>query len=36
LEEKTVKTHVTAIFKTMGVVNRVQAAARARSEGLVN
>jgi DNA-binding NarL/FixJ family response regulator len=36
MEEKTVKTHVTAIFKTLGVVNRVQAAARARTEGLVS
>jgi DNA-binding NarL/FixJ family response regulator len=36
MEEKTVKTHVTAIFKSLGVVNRVQAAARARISGLVN
>jgi DNA-binding NarL/FixJ family response regulator len=36
MEEKTVKTHVTAIFRTLGVVNRVQAAARARTGGLVN
>jgi DNA-binding NarL/FixJ family response regulator len=36
MEEKTVKTHVTAIFKSMGVVNRVQAAARARTAGLLS
>jgi DNA-binding NarL/FixJ family response regulator len=31
ISEKTVKTHVTAIFKTLGVINRTQAAAMARS-----
>lgn len=35
LSEKTVKVHVTAIFKTLNVVNRTQAASKARSAGLV-
>ncbi len=35
LSEKTVKAHVTAIFKAMNVLNRTQAAALARSSGLI-
>ena len=35
LSEKTVKAHVTAIFKAMNVLNRTQAASRARSSGLI-
>ena len=31
ISEKTVKTHVTAIFKALGVINRTQAASMARS-----
>lgn len=34
ISEKTVKAHVTAIFKTFGVINRTQAAGMARSLGL--
>lgn len=35
LSEKTVKTHITAIFKVLNVVNRTQAAAAARLVGLI-
>ena len=35
LSEKTTKSHITAIFKTLGVVNRTQAAAAARRAGVV-
>lgn len=35
LSEKTVKAHITAIFKTLNVVNRTQAAAAGRDLGLV-
>jgi DNA-binding NarL/FixJ family response regulator len=35
LSEKTVKTHITAIFKALNVVNRTQAAAAARLAGLI-
>ena len=35
LSEKTVKGHVAAIFKAMNVLNRTQAAARARESGLI-
>jgi DNA-binding NarL/FixJ family response regulator len=35
LSEKTTKSHVTAIFKTLGVVNRTQAASVARRAGIV-
>jgi len=35
LSEKTVKAHVTAIFKVLGVANRTQAALAARSVGVV-
>ena len=35
LSEKTVKAHVTAIFKALNVVNRTQAAAAARRAGLI-
>jgi two-component system, NarL family, nitrate/nitrite response regulator NarL len=35
LSEKTTKSHVTAIFKVLGVVNRTQAAAAARRVGIV-
>jgi DNA-binding NarL/FixJ family response regulator len=35
LSEKTVKAHVTAIFKTLNVVNRTQAASAAREADLV-
>jgi DNA-binding NarL/FixJ family response regulator len=35
LSEKTVKAHVTAIFKAMNVFNRTQAAAVARAIGLI-
>lgn len=35
LSEKTVKVHVTAIFKTLNVVNRTQAAAAGRKAGLI-
>ena len=35
LSEKTVKAHVTAIFKVMNVFNRTQAAAVARATGLI-
>lgn len=34
ISEKTVKTHVTAILKALGVINRTQAVAMARSIGL--
>ncbi len=34
ISEKTVKTHITAIFKTLGVINRTQAAGMARSLGV--
>jgi DNA-binding NarL/FixJ family response regulator len=35
LSEKTVKAHITAIFKALNVVNRMQAAAAGREAGLV-
>jgi two-component system, NarL family, nitrate/nitrite response regulator NarL len=35
LSEKTTKSHITAIFKALGVVNRTQAAAAARRSGIV-
>ena len=35
LSEKTTKSHVTAIFKVLGVVNRTQAATAARRAGIV-
>ncbi|HUN51740.1 MAG TPA: response regulator transcription factor [Candidatus Sulfotelmatobacter sp.] len=35
ISEKTIKAHITAIFRTLGVVNRLQAAAAARRLGLV-
>jgi two-component system, NarL family, nitrate/nitrite response regulator NarL len=35
LSEKTVKAHVTAIFKALNVVNRTQAAAAAQKAGLI-
>jgi two-component system, NarL family, nitrate/nitrite response regulator NarL len=35
LSEKTTKSHITAIFKVLGVVNRTQAAAAARRVGIV-
>lgn len=35
LSEKTVKAHVTAIFKVLGAINRTQAAAAARAAGLI-
>lgn len=35
LSEKTVKTHITAIFKALNVVNRTQAAAAGRKLGLI-
>jgi DNA-binding NarL/FixJ family response regulator len=35
LSEKTVKAHVTAIFRTLDVVNRTQAAGEARKAGLL-
>jgi DNA-binding NarL/FixJ family response regulator len=35
LSEKTVKAHVTAIFKALNVVNRTQAAAAGRESGLI-
>lgn len=35
ISEKTAKVHITAIFKALGVVNRLQAAAAARRLGLV-
>jgi DNA-binding NarL/FixJ family response regulator len=31
ISEKTVKAHITAIFKALGVINRTQAAGMARS-----
>jgi two-component system, NarL family, nitrate/nitrite response regulator NarL len=34
LSEKTTKSHITAIFKTLGVVNRTQAASAARRAGI--
>jgi DNA-binding NarL/FixJ family response regulator len=36
LSEKTVKAHVTAIFKILGVVNRTQAVLVARRMGMLN
>lgn len=36
LSDKTVKAHVTAIFKSLGVVNRTQAIQRARALGLTD
>ena len=36
LSEKTTKSHITAIFKALGVVNRTQAAAMARRIGIVS
>jgi DNA-binding NarL/FixJ family response regulator len=35
LSEKTVKAHVTAVFRALGVVNRTQAAIAARRRGLI-
>lgn len=35
LSEKTVKAHVTAIFKLLGAINRTQAAVAARAAGLI-
>jgi two-component system, NarL family, nitrate/nitrite response regulator NarL len=35
LSEKTVKAHITAIFKALNVVNRTQAAAAARAAGII-
>jgi DNA-binding NarL/FixJ family response regulator len=35
LSEKTIKSHITAIFKALGVVNRTQAAAAARSAKII-
>ena len=35
LSEKTVKAHITAIFKALNVVNRTQAAAAAREAGII-
>jgi two-component system, NarL family, nitrate/nitrite response regulator NarL len=35
LSEKTTKSHITAIFKVLGVVNRTQAASAARRVGIV-
>jgi DNA-binding NarL/FixJ family response regulator len=35
LSEKTTKSHITAIFKVLGVVNRTQAAAAARRTGII-
>ena len=35
LSEKTTKAHITAIFKTLGVVNRTQAVTAARRAGMV-
>jgi two-component system nitrate/nitrite response regulator NarL len=35
LSQKTIKVHVTAIFKAMNVVNRIQAAAAATKAGLI-
>jgi two-component system, NarL family, nitrate/nitrite response regulator NarL len=35
LSEKTVKAHVTAVFRALGVVNRTQAAMEARRRGLI-
>jgi DNA-binding NarL/FixJ family response regulator len=36
MQEKTVKTHVTAIFRALGVVNRAQAVIAARKAGLLD
>lgn len=35
LSEKTVKAHITAVFRALGVVNRTQAAVEARKRGLI-
>jgi DNA-binding NarL/FixJ family response regulator len=35
LSEKTVKAHVTAIFRALNVINRTQAAAAGRGAGLI-
>ena len=35
LSEKTVKAHITAIFRALNVVNRTQAAAAGRDAGLL-
>ena len=35
LSEKTVKAHITAIFRVLGVVNRTQAASAGRAAGLI-
>lgn len=35
LSEKTVKAHITAVFRVLGVVNRTQAALEARHRGLI-
>jgi DNA-binding NarL/FixJ family response regulator len=36
LSEKTVKAHITAIFKALNVVNRTQAAAAGREQGIIS
>jgi DNA-binding NarL/FixJ family response regulator len=36
LSEKTVKAHITAVFRALGVVNRTQAAMEARRRGLIS
>jgi two-component system, NarL family, nitrate/nitrite response regulator NarL len=35
LSEKTVKAHISAIFKTLNVVNRTQAAVAGREAGII-
>jgi DNA-binding NarL/FixJ family response regulator len=35
VSEKTVKSHITAVFRALGVVNRTQAAMEARKRGLI-
>ena len=35
LSEKTVKAHITAVFRALGVINRTQAAIEARRRGLI-
>src|SRR5258706_374362 len=35
LSEKTVKSHITAVFRVLGVINRTQAAMEARKRGLI-
>jgi len=36
LSEKTVKAHITAIFKALNVANRTQAAAAGREQGIIS